>query len=129
MDQFPEQTTVGAKNIDISKTPYYHEMTLKVESTEPQIIGTKIQPHNVHPNADTQIMHPHIENSQPNFEMGKSIDLKPPSNVILIDSKTNTTIHTTKTDHMPTYLDTVGLEMEDTNNKVVKNFLYCLKYF
>ena len=124
MDQFPEQTTVGAKNIDISKTPYYHEMTLKVESTEPQIIGTKIQPHNVHPNADTQIMHPHIENSQPNFEMGKS----PPSNVILIDSKTNTTIHTTKTDHMPTYLDTVGLEMEDTN-KVVENFLYCLKYF
>ena len=124
MDQFPEQTTVGAKNIDISKTPYYHEMTLKVESTEPQIIGTKFQPRNVHPNADTQIMHPHIENSQPNFEMGKS----PPSNVILIDSKTNTTIHTTKTDHMPTYLDTVGLEMEDTN-KVVENFLYCLKYF
>ena len=158
MDHVPEQTALGAENIDILKTPYYHEITMKLESTEPQI-GTKLQPHKIHGiqkvqdytteftdnlsptiiesatnlkkddlsgeflsafhlEVDTQITtHSHIaESSQPNIELEKSIEIEAP--IIPIESKTYTTIHT-NSDHMPTYLDTVGLEMEDTNKVVI----------
>ena len=70
-----------------------------------------------HPEVETQITLPHIENSQPNVELEKSIEMEAP--IIPIESKTHTTIHTNSDHSMPTYLDTVGLEMENTNKVVL----------